>query len=248
MVDLDWTTDGVISWLDTDQLDVVKLSSIVRLAWSGYSEFVMLATGRSRASWMADRAWTPVTQYLEMAATGRPTYVDDRVMVRYRSAVGSVAGPSPRYGAVDSIDLEVAGGDVLASCRHHWMWFHRERAEVAAAPVPGVLVGQDSELSRPPRRPDTSAAETVSRFRWTLRESDINQHANVAAYVERAENAAAEADVDTAAPRRAAMWFRRPSFSGDWMEARVVSDGRDVVVDLLDAATQESCCVLALSA
>ena len=92
MAELEWTIDGVVNWLDTDQFDVVKLSSVVRLAWSGYGEFVMRATGRSRADWLADGSWSPVTQYLEVVATGRPAYVDDKVLVRYRSTVGFTGG------------------------------------------------------------------------------------------------------------------------------------------------------------
>jgi hypothetical protein len=248
MSELEWTSGGIVSWLDTDQFDVVKLSSIVRLVWSGYGEFVMLATGRTRTDFFSDDAWSPVTQYLEVAATGLPAYVDNQTVLRYRSSLGFMAGPSERYGVVDSVDVELANGDALATCRHHWMWFHRQRAVIAIEPVPGVIVDQDTELPRPPRRPETSDAEPLSTFRWTVRESDINRHVNVGAYVERAENAAADAEVDTAALRRAAMWFRRPAFSGDRMEARVLHDDSSVVVDLVDAASQESCCVLKLSA
>lgn len=247
MAELEWTSDAIVSWLDTDQYDVVKLSSIVRLVWSGYSEFVMLATGRSRTDFFSDGTWSPVTQYLEVAATGRPAYVDNQTVVRYRSSLGFMAGPSTRYAAVDSVDIELANGEALATCQHYWMWFHRQQQLIATEPVPGVIVEQDTELPRPPRRPETSDARQISTFRWTVRESDINRHVNVGAYVERAENAAADADVDTAVLRRAAMWFRRPAFSGDRTEARVLHDDSSIVVDLVDATSQESCCVLKLS-
>ena len=143
--------------------------------------------------------------------------------------------------------MELGNGDVMATCRHDWIWFDRRDSAVATAPVPGVIVDQDDELTRPPRRPDTSGAEPVSTFRWTLRESDINRHVNVGAYVERAENAAADAAADTASLRKAALWFRRPSFSGDRMEARVLHDDASIVVDLVDATSRESCCVLQLT-
>jgi hypothetical protein len=245
---LEWTTVEKVNWLDTDQFDVVKLSSVVRMVWSGYGGFLVRATGRSRADWLAENAWGPVTQYLEVAATGRPAHVDDSVAVNYRSAVGFVpATSSRRYGVVDTVDVGLSNGPALATCRHHWVWFHRERTVTAREPVPGVTVEQDAELDRPPRPPETSDATPVSTFRWTLRESDLNRHVNVGAYVERAENAAADADVDAAVLRRAALWFRRPSFSGERMQARVLHDDSAVVVDLVDLASQESCCVLRLS-
>jgi hypothetical protein len=161
----------------------------------------------------------------------------------YVSTLGHLPGAPDRYGGVDAIEWSVDGEPVV-TCRHHWLWFSPAKNALLDDPAPGFSIDQSTSLDEPPAIPTLDGAREVGTFRWTLRESDINEHVNAVAYVERAENAAADAEADGRALRRAGIWFRRPSFTGDRSAALALSSGSEVLVGLADAESGKSLCTV----
>jgi hypothetical protein len=233
----------VVTWLDTDQHDRLKLASIMRLAWNGYSQFTQLLAGKSRAEYFAETGWSPITTYFAVEATEQATFLDAAVDVHYDDTLGAVGG---RFGGVDQITLRV-NDQKVASVRHHWLWFNVSTSSLLTGPAPLTKVDQGAELPKPPRPPDRAGALPAGSFRWTTRETDRNQHVNAAAYIERAENAVADAGADSVPHHRADIWFRRPTFRGDQMNALVRGMDTNVLVDLVAAGSGESCSTLLLS-
>jgi hypothetical protein len=233
----------VVSWIDTDQDDRLKLASIMRLAWNGYSQFTHLLAGKSRAEYFGETGWSPITTYFAVEAAEQATYLDSAVDVQYDDTLGATGG---RFGGVDQITLQVNDQEV-ASVRHHWLWFNVSTNSLLTEPAPLTTVDQTAELPAPPRRPDAAGAVDAGSFRWTMRETDRNKHVNASAYIERAENAVADSDADNLARHRADIWFRRPAFRGDQMTALVRGIDTDVLVDLVATDSGESCATLLLS-
>lgn len=243
MSSLTWTHGDVVTWLDTDQDDRLKLASIMRLAWNGYSQFTQLLAGRSRAEYFSETGWSPITTYFAVEATEQATFLDAAVDVHYDDTLGAVRG---RFGGVDQITLSVNDQNV-ASVRHHWLWFNVSTNSLLTEPAPLTKVDQGAELPPQPRPPDRAGALHAGSFRWTTRETDRNKHVNAAAYIERAENAVADADADSVPRHRADIWFRRPAFRGDHMNALVRGMDTEVLVDLATAGSGESCSTVLLS-
>jgi hypothetical protein len=238
-----WTWDDVVGWLDIDQHRVIKLSSCVRLVWDGYSQFTPRGAGKTRAEYFTETGWQPITTYLEVTGTGRKAHIDDALTGTFDCTVGHLTGATDRYGGVDSIEWSV-DGEPLVTCRHHWLWFSPATNSLLDHPAPDFAIDQSEELAEPPVPPSLDGAREVSSFRWTLRESDINQHVNAVAYIERAENAVADADAEDQELRQAGIWFRRPSFTGERAVARAVTRESEVIADLVAAESGKSLCTV----
>jgi hypothetical protein len=100
-----------------------------------------------------------------------------------------------------------------------------------------------------PARPDASSGSAAEhRFRWALRETDMNNHVTFAAYLERAENALADAQLDAASPDRASIWFSRPSFAGELMRSVICDDDGAFLVRFMREQSGELCATLCLRA
>lgn len=76
----------------------------------------------------------------------------------------------------------------------------------------------------------------------------MNSHVTFAAYVERAENALADAQRDAASLTRVSIWFSRPSFAGELMHSVLGDDDGALFVQFSRAQSGELCATLALRA
>ena len=101
---------------------------------------------------------------------------------------------------------------------------------------------QTEELPSTEAPPPSSARADGGRFRWTSRETDVNHHVTAYAYLERAENALADARLDTGCLHRAGMWFRRPSRLGELMTSSCEDlDDDTLLVTLTREESYELC-------
>ena len=151
-----------------------------------------------------------------------------------------------QYGGYDEIELSDAEQAPLGWWSQHWLWFSHERGAPLDRPAPGIEIDQTDELPPVPARPDASSASAAEhRFRWAVRETDMNNHVTFAAYLERAENALAGAQLDAASPDRASMWFRRPSFAGELVRSVIGDD--EFLVQFMREQSGELCATLCLS-
>lgn len=76
----------------------------------------------------------------------------------------------------------------------------------------------------------------------------MNNHVTFAAYVERAENALADAQLDAPSLTRVSIWFSRPSFAGELMHSVLGDDDGALLVQFSRAQSGELCATLALRA
>lgn len=125
-----------------------------------------------------------------------------------------------RYGGRDEMVVR-ARGEVVATWSCDWLWLDFGGGDLPTflSDPPRGLAVDLTELERPGRRPTVDGGQE-SAFRWTRRETDLNNHVFFLAYLERAENAVTEADSGFEA-REWEMWYSLPSFAGERMLLRL---------------------------
>ncbi|WP_165964014.1 hypothetical protein [Actinomadura sp. KC216] len=137
----------------------------------------------------------------------------DRVTVNHVIRHGRRARPNrrPEFGFVDFLEVvRDSDGAVLADLTSHTVWvdFSSGTPKVAESPPSGL----DCPLEDLPEidpLPTLTTPVASSSFRWTPRECDVtNNHVSFPSYVERAENALADAGL--ALPERPVWqgWYR----------------------------------------
>ena len=173
------------------------------------------------------------------------------VHVTVRSHLGKyppARGKPARYGGHDLITIETETGDTVARLWGCWLWFH--------FPMDG---GKPGTLTEPPPRfepvereiaaqPAMPAVEgnRVHSFVWTLRETDLNRHATSLAYVERAENAVADTGAQPGGVGTTEIWYLKPGFAGQRMEAWVQPGHGETLVRLENSERATTSTILRL--
>ena len=248
-----WTERQRIGFTDIDQDRRIKFSSMIRFVGAGYAGLFSQLTTIDRADYFTTHGLTPITTYAQLERASRSTPLDTEIELRYEVTLGFVRGRQSdlrRYGGNDEIELtDAERGPPLGWWSQHWLWFSQERGAPLDRPAPGLGVDQTDELPPVPARPDPcSGSSAEDRFRWALRETDMNNHVSFAAYLERAENGLADAQLDAASPDRASIWFSRPSFAGELMRSVAGDDDGAFLVQFLRAQSDELCATLCLRA
>jgi len=245
-----WTDRQRIGFADIDQDRRIKFSSMIRFVGSGYAGPFSQLTTVDRADYFTSRGLTPITTYAQLERASRGTTLDTEVELRYGATLGFVRGrqsDARRFGGYDEIELSDAERVSLGAWSQHWLWFSHEQGAPLDRPAPGLEIDQTDELPPVPTRPDSSSGIAPEhRFRWGLRETDMNSHVTFAAYLERAENALADAQLDAASPDRVSIWFSRPSYAGELMHGVIGGDDRAHLVQFLRAQSGELCATLAI--
>jgi hypothetical protein len=207
-----------------------------------------LLTESSRAEYFATHDLQPIMRQLEIAREPRGTELDAGLSVRFTARLGftlDARSGSRRYGSHDGIQLVGEHGESLARWTQHWLWFAPTTGTLLEEPAPGLRADQSEELPSTEPPPRLSSGVGGTRFRWTQRETDVNRHVTAYAYLERAENAMADAGLAARGHRRAGLWFRRPSFLGDLMSiSREELDEDTLLVALTREETDELCVVV----
>jgi hypothetical protein len=246
-----WTERQRIGFLDIDQDRRIKFTSMIRFVAAGYAGLFSQLRTVDRADYFTTHGLTPITTYVQLERASRTTPLDIEIELRYGATLGFVHGRQSdlrRYGGYDEIELSDAERAPLGWWSQHWLWFSQEHGAPLDRPAPGIEIDQTDELPPVPARPDPSSASAAEhRFRWALRETDINNHVTFAAYLERAENALADAQLDAVAPDRASMWFRQPSFAGELMRSVIGDDDDAFLVQFMRNQSGELCATLCLS-
>jgi hypothetical protein len=245
-----WTERQRIGFADTDQDRRLKFSSMIRFVGAGYTGLFSQLTTIDRADYFTTHGLTPIATYAQLERASRSTPLDTEIELRYGATLGFVRGRQSdlrRYGGYDEIELSGAERAALGWWSQHWLWFSREHGSPLDRPAPGLEIDQNDELPPAPARPDPSSGSAAEhRFRWALRETDLNNHVTFAAYVERAENALADAQLDAASPDRVSIWFSRPSFAGELMHSMIGEVDGAFIVQFLREQSDELCATLCL--
>jgi hypothetical protein len=242
---LDWVYRDRIGWADVDQDGLLKFSSIFRFVAAGYAGMFPLLTERERAAYFATHELQPIVRQVEIARDPRGAQLDAGLSVHFAVQLGfTLDGRSGlrRYGGHDAIQLVGEHGETLGGWTQHWLWFVPKTGTLLREPAPELSADQSEELPSAEAPPHSSTGVQVGRFRWTPRETDVNRHVTGSAYLERAENAVADA-LSAHRLHRASMWFRRPSLLGDLMTSSVEELDDDTLLVLLIREESEELCV-----
>ena len=252
MAAVHWTDRQRIGFADIDQDRRIKFSSMIRLVGAGYTGLFSQLTTVDRADYFTAQGLTPITTYAQLERVSSSVKLDTEVELRYGATLGFVRGGRSevfRFGGNDEIELSDAERVPLGWWSQRWLWFSQEHGAPLDRPAPGLDVDQTDELTPVPPRPDPSSDTAAEhRFRWALRETDMNNHVTFAAYLERAENALADAQLEPASPDRVSIWFSRPSFTGELMHSVIGDDEGALLVQFSRAQSGELCATLALRA
>lgn len=235
-----------------DQHGQLKFGAVMQIVMDRYGRAVESWSKTSRGAYTARTGLAPISTFIAVARSPHQLHIDDEVELRIAGDYGFVpgSGDTPaRYGGQDRIEL-TAAGTTVASWTQHWLWHHVRSGDLLHEPAPEIGTSQDQEIAKPPPRPRPHAPSIEERFRWTPRETDLNQHINVLGYLERAENVLANADdLGTEDAASVQLWFRRPAFLGDLMTARAEREGEGeaMIVELQQESTGNLCATLAFA-
>jgi hypothetical protein len=234
--------------MDVDQDGLLKPSSMFRFVAAGYAGMFPLLTESPRAEYFATHDLQPIMRHMEVAREPRGARLDAGLSVRFTARLGftrDARSESRRFGGHDAIHLVDAHGETLARWTQDWLWFAPKTGALLAEPAPGLRTDQSDELPSPEAPPRSSAEAEGGRFRWTQRETDVNRHVTASAYLERAENAVADAGLDAGGLHHADLWFRRPSLVGDLMTSSCDEhDDGTLLVSLARAEPDEVCALV----
>lgn len=231
MTTLRWSGTARTAFAHLSQGSLLKPTALWDLMSASLNEFWPLATGGSGNDFLARTDVRTLLMQVAIERTREPVPDEHDLVVDFATTLGALPGGDtrpPRYGGIDRVVLRDPGrpdgDDVVARWTAHWLWFHAlddGGLTLLHEPAPGVIVAQDSALEEPERPPRPGGAVPGLPFRWTARETDTNDHVFSLSYVERAENALADAGVDTAALHGWRAWYQRPSFLREQMSPEV---------------------------
>ncbi|NEB03364.1 hypothetical protein [Streptomyces sp. SID13726] len=246
----DWNTRDRVAFEDLDQHRTFKWTSVMRVMAQGHANAPRgIWPEGSRAEYSAVHGIHSIVSYFDLTRALHRPMSDGVLALHYERQLGYTmdrGGHSRRYGGIDTSSVVDDAGLLLAQARHHWLWFRADRGALLDEPAPGFTPDEQStELPPVPVRPSAlEESVTDHRFRWSSRETDLNQHVTFSAYVERAENALADEKTGTDGLPRLEAWFRQQSFLGDAMRTAVQSGDGCETVRLEHAESGALCAVL----
>lgn len=203
--------------------------------------------GRDWDAYLAEESVRPLVAYLRISCAATSLGAGTEANLAIEVAHGHIPdwrGNGARFGGFDRLQVTVDGHAApVATWVCLWYWLAFEPGTVPTfveSPPPGLL-RQDPQLPRVPPRPDGGSAEPVAELTWTPRESDLNEHVFFMSYLERGQNALADAGLP-ATYETTEIWYGQPAFSGQHMAVAVDQrDAGSVVVVIRRADTGGVC-------
>jgi hypothetical protein len=166
-----------------------------------------------------------VLTYLRIAVYPVRVMPQDELSVSFQTLLGKSVphdGKPSRYGGRDIVGVAGADGALAAELTGHWFWFAQPPGKKPGTlKEPPPLFPPVERLLEPDPPAPVVAGAPANAFVWTRRESDLNQHVTSLAFVERAENALADAGIKLPKTGVVEVWYQKPAFSGGRTEAFV---------------------------
>jgi hypothetical protein len=224
------TTSECLVFFGITGRGTLQHSELLRLMESTGPQWWLPVTGMTREEFWTSRRhalMVRTTAIRTLAGGCRPS---DKVTVNHVISHGRRERPNraPEYGFIDFLEVvRDTDGAVLGDLTSHTVWidFTAGMPKVAERPPEGI----DCPLADlPPTEPLPKLTEPLaqSSFRWTARECDVaNDHVSFPRYLERAENALADAGL--AVPERPVWrgWYRHEFRCGDATTVTVCREG-----------------------
>jgi hypothetical protein len=215
-----------IAFETLNQQQFLKPTQVYRYGETAGARWWQNMLGRSFSEYYLEHFIGSVLTYLRIQVLPVKLMPQQILQVKVQSLLGKyppAMDKPPRYGGQDILTLATEGGETVARLWGYWLWFHFPmdggKPGTLTAPPP-VFTPVERTLEAQPAMPE-AAGDKVQSFVWTLRETDLNRHATSLAYLERAENAAADAGVALNPVGTSEIWYLKPGFSGQRMDAWV---------------------------
>lgn len=241
MADVQVAGSAKVGSADLDQEHRLKPTAVFGLFEAVLPDTWAALAGTTRDDYFATHPARLVFSYLRVERLPARLRLDEQVSLHFTGLAGHYPGRdgAPRYGLRDHLVISGQDGEALRwdACVY---WVRMDGGGAGGfldTPAPALRADQSQALTVPPRRPPVEG-DVVGRFRWTPRETDFNRHVYFGSYLERAENALADLGRDPSLPTTWELWFSRPAFLGETMEALVEeSDGTAVIALRRDDGT-----------
>ena len=235
MADVQVAGSAKVGSADLDQDHRLKPTAVFGLFEAILPDTWAALAGTTRDDYFATHPARLVFAYLRVERLPARLRLDEQASLHFTGLAGHYPGRdgTPRYGLRDHLVISGQGGEALRwdACVY-WVGMQGEGAGgFLSSPAPDLLADQSNALQPPPPRPEVDG-EVCGAFRWTPRETDFNRHVYFNAYLERAENALADLGRDPSLPATWELWFSRPAFLGETMEALVEESGDTAAVAL----------------
>lgn len=241
-----WTTEVAFETLHQHRL--FKPTHVYRYADIPTTQWWHACIGMSHSAYYGKYRLGAVLTYLAVDIFDVAMMPQDPVTVRFKTSLGRYAfAPEkpPRYGGIDDLRLVSGDGREAARVTSYWLWF---RTPVEGKPgtiaEPPPLFAPADRLFDPHSQAPAFAGTPAGEFRWTRRETDLNQHVNSLSFLERAENALADAGVTPAPTGRFEIWYQKPGFVGQRTAAFWERAEEGIRVRLANADTGQPMTVL----
>jgi hypothetical protein len=136
----------------------------------------------------------------------------------------SIRDGSREYCGIDRLEVRDAETEnLLGELYIDWLWLRQtgHSGFRRANEPPAGLEHLNALVPAPPAMPAPPDKSACSRFRWTSRETDYNQHIAFQSYFDRAENAVADLGLATSDLGVWEAWYRRRCLAGEVMRLDV---------------------------
>lgn len=231
-------TTAEVSFETLHQRRLVKPTHVYRYADAPGTQWWRRAVGMTHSDYYRRYRLGAVLTYLAVDVFDVPLMPQDAITVEYDGPLGRyVYSPDKpaRYGGLDHLALIAEDGREAARLRSYWLWFRTpEQGRPGTIAEPPPLFPPRDEVFDPHPAAPAVTGTLATRFRWTRRETDLNQHVNSLSFLERAENAVAEAGLAVSPTGRWEIWYAKPGFEGRQVDAYVAEAATHIDVRLTD--------------
>lgn len=198
----------------------IKPTSLVQPLRAAGAQWWATHTGLDWASYCNDRNLRPLVTYLATETPAKGLASGSSVHANLTIAMGRIPGRKPgtyRYGGLDRLELVTEDHQLVASWVCLWFWLSIQDGALPGflTDPPDDLPARQADLPSVPLAPRLTNSQERERFKWTARETDLNNHVFFLSYLDRGENALA--NIGCPAPAICEAWYSRPAFLGETM-------------------------------
>lgn len=251
------TGSARLGFSDISQHGELKPTAVFRLLSGALDHWWEKATGLPGPDFLEETGLRNAMVQLDIAVAPVTVHDEQEVVLDFSCTLGAMPGREgrpPRFGGRDLLAVRPAGdptADPVAVWTAWWVWFRPGedgRLRLVNEPAELLRTDQDDIIGDAEPTPEPVEPRPSSAFRWTARETDMNDHVFFLSYLERAQNTLADLGLEEASLRRWHVWFQRPAFLGEYMVPRVgQAPGGEPLVALHNQARDETSAIVRAS-